>query len=210
VFPETVFNAPASHLATYLGSKDINYTLIGDPGTFLQGLAVAADWLEDQRVDAALLVGAEEIDWLVSGAQHLFDPEVIVSEGAGSLLLQRAEDAQEGIGLEALTQPVLFSTSAQRIAAAQAVRQAIGGDPKSTLLVDSLTGGSLTDRAESAAWSDWEGPRGSIKRLLGESFAAGSAWQCVLAVDALAQGKQESAVVSVVGCNQQAIAARFG
>ena len=45
VFPETVFNAPASHLAALLGTTAINYTLVGDPGTFLQGIALAADWL---------------------------------------------------------------------------------------------------------------------------------------------------------------------
>src|SRR5450759_3730757 len=47
VFPETVFNAPASHLAALLGTTAINYTLVGDPGIFLNGLALAADWLLD-------------------------------------------------------------------------------------------------------------------------------------------------------------------
>jgi len=40
IFPETVFNSSASHLAAYLGSAGVNYTLVGDAGTFLQGLAV--------------------------------------------------------------------------------------------------------------------------------------------------------------------------
>ncbi len=37
IFPETVFNAPASHLAAFLGTTAINYTLVGDEGTFLAG-----------------------------------------------------------------------------------------------------------------------------------------------------------------------------
>src|SRR5262245_2945841 len=45
VFPETVFNAPSSHLAAVLGTTAINYTLVGDPGTFLQGIALGAQWL---------------------------------------------------------------------------------------------------------------------------------------------------------------------
>src|SRR5438067_6740704 len=45
IFPETVFNAPASHLASVLGTTGINYTIVGDPSTVLQGLALAADWL---------------------------------------------------------------------------------------------------------------------------------------------------------------------
>ena len=38
VFPETVFNAPASHLAAILGSTGINYTMVGDPGRFRAGI----------------------------------------------------------------------------------------------------------------------------------------------------------------------------
>jgi hypothetical protein len=45
--------------------------------------------------------------------------------------------------------------------------------------------------------------------MLGEGFVAAAAWQCVAAVDALARQLYQSAYVSVVGCNQQAIAARF-
>src|SRR4029079_3700582 len=63
VFPETVFNAPSSHLATLLGTTAINYTLVGDPGAYLQGVALGADWLQRGRVDGCLVVGAEEIDW---------------------------------------------------------------------------------------------------------------------------------------------------
>src|SRR5207237_6501166 len=59
VFPETVFNAPASHIAALLGTTAITYTLVGDPGTFLHGLALAADWLLSQRVDGCLVVGTE-------------------------------------------------------------------------------------------------------------------------------------------------------
>ena len=72
VFPETVFNAPASHIAAMIGTPDLNYTLVGDPGTFLQGLALAANWLLEDRVDACLVAGGEECDWLTSTAFHLF------------------------------------------------------------------------------------------------------------------------------------------
>src|SRR2546430_7162551 len=67
VFPETVFNAPASHLGALLGTTAINYTLVGDPSIFLQGLALAADWLEAGRVDGCLIIGAVEVEWLGPG-----------------------------------------------------------------------------------------------------------------------------------------------
>ena len=39
IFPETVFNAPASHISAVIGTSAANYTLIGDSGVYLQGLA---------------------------------------------------------------------------------------------------------------------------------------------------------------------------
>lgn len=101
VFPETVFNAPASHLAALLGTTAINYTLVGDPGTFLQGLALGADWLLDDRVNACLVIGAEEIDWLTADAYRLFARKIVLSDGAGALYLRRSEQpaptpSQEG------------------------------------------------------------------------------------------------------------------
>ncbi len=72
LFPETVFNAPASHLSALLESSCVNYTLVGDPGTFLQALALAAGWLSDGRVDSCLVVGAEELDWLTADAYRRF------------------------------------------------------------------------------------------------------------------------------------------
>jgi len=32
--------------------------LVGDPGTFLQGLALGSEWLLDERVEACLVIGA--------------------------------------------------------------------------------------------------------------------------------------------------------
>ncbi len=38
---------------------------------------------------------------------------------------------------------------------------------------------------------------------------AASAWQCVVAIDLLARKRCQAGLVSVAGCNQQAIGARF-
>ena len=89
VFPETVFNAPASHIAALLGASALNYTLVGDSGTFLQGLALAANWLLSDRVDACLVAGGEECDWLTASAFHLFSRSLVLSDGAGALYLKK-------------------------------------------------------------------------------------------------------------------------
>ena len=93
VFPETVFNAPGSHLAAVLGNTAINYTLVGDPGTFLQGLALGAQWLSHESIDGCAVVGAEEMDWLTADAFRLFNQKVILSDGAGAV---RSEERRVG------------------------------------------------------------------------------------------------------------------
>lgn len=209
VFPETVFNAPASHLGALLGSRAPNYTLVGDPGTFLQGLGLAADWLISGQVDGCLVVGAEELDHLVAQAFELFEPEALVSEGSGALYLE-TQGAPGAVELEAITNAHLFFNRSERTAAAAAARTEAGPDGQDSLLCDGAQGTPRLDRDEAAAWKDWRGSRLSPKRTCGEGFMAAAAWQCVAAVDALMEGLHRTAVVSVVGCNQQAIAARFG
>src|SRR5436189_1840801 len=114
VFPETVFNAPASHLAALLGTTAINYTLVGDPGAFLQGLALAADWLLSERVEACVVIGAEEMDWLTSDAYRLFNRRAVLSDGAGALYLKRRANQVPAVELREVTQAHLFSNRQTR------------------------------------------------------------------------------------------------
>ena len=85
LFPETVFSAPASHVASLLGNAPLVYTLLGDPASFLQGLALGAEWLEEKRVDACLVIGAEETNWLRADALWHLDHRAIISGGAGAV-----------------------------------------------------------------------------------------------------------------------------
>jgi hypothetical protein len=209
IFPETVFNAPASHLAALLGTNAINYTLVGDPGTFLQGVALAANWLLQKRVDGCLVIGAEELDWLVTEAFCLFDQTGIVSEGAGALYLARESERTGGLQLQAVTSPQVFSPQLSRAQAALRVRAELNGSGPDALLCDSCQGVPRLDRDETPGWRDWKGQRLSPKMICGEAFMAAAAWQCVAAVDALARGACSSATVSIVGSNEQAIAAEF-
>jgi 3-oxoacyl-(acyl-carrier-protein) synthase len=209
VFPETVFNAPASHLGALLGTRLINYTLVGDPGTFLLGLATAADWLEAARVDACLVIGAEELDWLTADAFRLFDRRILVSAGAGALLLTPSSPAADGVELRAVTDAHSFTVTQPPGVAARRMRAQLPAAQPAHLLVDGRQGSARFDAAEAAAWKDWSGARVSPKYALGEGLAAASAWQCVAAVDALQQRRFTAASVSVVGCNQQAVGAQF-
>ena len=208
VFPETVFNAPSSHLAALLGTSEINYTLVGDPGTFVQGLALAAQWLEEEQVEGCLVVGAEETDWTTADAFRLFSRRVVLAEGAGALYLRR-EPAEGAVELQCVTSPRLFFDATTRAKAAIEVRKDFARGGPEELLCDGQQDAEKFDAAERAAWSDWIGARISPKRTLGEGLMAAAAWQCVAALDRMALGHYRAANISVVGCNQQAIGARF-
>lgn len=204
VFPETVFNAPASHISAYLGSTAINYTLVGDSGTFLIGLATAANWLMDGKVDECLVVGTEEIDWLTSDAVRLFDRRQILSEGAGAVLLRKFGSVE----LSAITDEHLYVGSTKN-AALQKMRAELPISASSALLADSTSGDAGISAEESALWRDWAGPRISPKRILGEGLMASAAWQMVAAADTLTNGSAKEAFVSIAGFHQHAVGAHL-
>lgn len=205
VFPETVYAAPASHVAALLENVALAYSLVGDPSSFLQGVALGAEWLTEHRVDTCLVIGAEEINWIVADALAHLDRDLIVTAGAGALCLCRDSKLSAGVELAAITDSHPFSARHTRQQAAVAMRGQLGPGAPAEL----LSTGLRTDTAEEAAWRDWNGPRVSPKRILGEGLMAAAAWQCVVACDAVASGRFSAANVSLVGSNQQAIGARF-
>jgi len=69
LFPETVYNAAASHLAALLGINERCYTLVGDSSVGLSALHFATELLAVQPdLDRCLVVGVEEVDWLLADA----------------------------------------------------------------------------------------------------------------------------------------------
>jgi hypothetical protein len=211
LFPETVFNAPASHIAALLGGQPRATTLIGDTGMFLQGLALGAHWLQERKVDRCIIVGAEEINWLLADATWNFDHGDILAGGAGALVLQRCPDVASGVVLETVTDAFTYSARLSRLQAASYMRRDLTDRCHSDheLLVEGTRNRPRQDAAETAVWRDWPGRRLRPKMLLGEGLMAASAWQCVLACDALVRESCPAANVSIVGCNQQAIGTRI-
>jgi hypothetical protein len=209
LFPETVFNAPASHLAAYLNSNGTGYTLVGDDGTFLQGLALAADWLLDDRADGVVVVGAEEMDWVVTEAIRLFKHDAIHSAGAGAIYLRKERPPATVVELAGITDSFSFTQNQSRAEAARKMRAQLPSCGPAELLCMSAQPNPLAAAAENMAWQDWSGRRLAPKSILGEGFTASAAWQCVAASNAIASGQFSAVNVSIVGANQQAIGARF-
>jgi len=209
LFPETVFAAPASHIAALLGDAPLVSTLIGDPASFLQGLSLGVQWLEENRVDACLVIGAEENNWLLADALWHFEHSAVLSSGAGAVCLSLDPALSIGVELGLITDVHSYLASTSRARAAQAMRKQLPAGSTVELLCDGLSDSPRTDAAERAAWLDWTGPRISQRRILGEGLMAAAAWQCVAACDAVAGRRFEAANLSLVGCNQQAVGARF-
>ncbi|HUA38510.1 MAG TPA: hypothetical protein VMA35_08990 [Candidatus Sulfopaludibacter sp.] len=233
LFPETVFAAPASHLAAVLGNISLASSLVGDPAAFLQGVALGAQWLEENRVDACVIIGAEEINWILADALWHLERPAILTAGAGALCLCREPEWSTGVELAAITDAHTWSSRKNRTQAACAMREQLSQSVflkpgraerplgpaaqqrrpatarDSELLCDGIGSSPRVDAAEFAAWRDWTGPRLSPKRILGEGLMAAAAWQCVAACDAIAGGSFAAAHVALIGPNQQAMGARF-
>lgn len=209
LFPETVYAAPASHVAALLGNVTLACSIVGDPGSFLQGICLGVQWLEENSVDACLIIGAEETNWILADALRHLDRKAILTSGAGALCLRRKSAGPGSVELAAITDAHTYSVRSSRPQAAQAMRGQLNAGNREELLCDGLADNTRMDAPELEAWNDWPGERLSPKRILGDGLMASAAWQCVAACDGLAGGRFAAANVSVVGSNQQAIGARF-
>lgn len=209
LFPETVFAAPASHVAALLGKTPLVHTVLGDPACFLQGLHIGIQWLEEKRVDSCLVIGTEETNWLLADGLWHFEHSTVISGGAGAVCLSLDPTTSLPVELRAITDAHTYTTRKSRACAARAMREQLPPGSATELLCDGLSGSQRADAPELAAWHGWAGARLSPKRILGEGLMAAAAWQCVAACDAVARGRYPAANVSLVGCNQQAVGARF-
>jgi hypothetical protein len=198
LFPETVYNAPASHLAAALGIDGASYTLVGDNAVGISALHLGTQLLALGECDRAVVVGCEEIDWIVCEAFHEWRLAATpLAEGGSAIVLEK-----QG--------PLVVETRAgtsfsSRREATDALRHAVG-DWKSDFIVSGANG-TFIDRVESSALPTdvrWLYP----KRQLGEAPGASALWQTTLAALNVRADTTPDALVPVVGFNQQASCAR--
>jgi hypothetical protein len=192
-----------------------DYTLVGDPGSYLQSWVIANDWLEQNLVDGCVIIGAEEADWLTADAFRLFTRQMIIAEGAGAVYVRRGATAEGGRAqLAAVSDARLYITRIDRDAAVRAAaheaQQHVGpADGAGALLCDGQQGVPWLDRSEQDAWKQWPGPRVSPRRILGEGLMAAAAWQCIAALDRIERGLERRAVVQISGLNEHVMWAEF-
>jgi len=204
IFPETVFNAPASHIASFLGIDGVVSTLVGSSNAIVEALDTAAFWIRSGIVEECLIIAAEECDWLSAEALTYYHPKLIASEGAGALLLSAKSNGPQ---VREVIGPHCYTSWDERAAllpdlAAQTRAKLTGA----AILIDDCCGIGRIDRAEQAAWSGahWQTVR-SPKLILGESMGASSALQLVLGT-LEARDTHQPVVVSMPGANTAAYA----
>lgn len=200
LFPETVFNAPASHLAAIIGITGATYTLVGDSAVGVLAIRMAEDLMANEALDYCLVVGAEEIDWLLCDAYRkwrllrLVPPVepfanvaqgMILSEGAGAVLLGR-----EGPIKIEKTDPGGYYR--KRAEAEQMLKAILSNlvDNKVDIVIAGANG-TFIDRAECGAISQ-AAPDGFVytaKPALGESVGAAGLWQTIVGAKALLEAE---------------------
>ena len=200
LFPETVFNAPASHLAAILGATGTTYTVVGDGAVGLLAIKMAEDVMTDESLDYCLVVGTEEVDWLLCDAYRRWrllrsapplEPfgkqkrGMILSEGAGAILLARdgpitIERAHPG------------GSYRKREEAKQILMQMLRdlGQPEIDFVISSANG-TFIDQAEQRALEQVlpDAIAYTAKPALGESVGASGLWQVILGAQGLHHGE---------------------
>lgn len=205
IFPETVYNAPASHIAAALGADGPVSTLIGESSAIAEAVLLAQLWLEQGSVDHCLVIGAEEADWLGAEATSYYHPDFIAGEGAAALLL--GADAGSGVRLRRVLSAA-FSSEAERSVQLVDLARALADASPSAALVDGLSGIAVLDGPEVAALAGMESEdkeRLHPRAVLGETMGAAGALQLALAAALAEEGGAASVLLPGSLCGAHAL-----
>ena len=191
LFPETVANAPASHVAAVLGLTGPNATLLGDAAVAHNAIAMARDFLEWKVADRVLVVAAHEHTALMGEGYARFRRlfrGIVWSEGSAALLLER-EEGREGTIVH-VDRGFPYRKRSEIPALFDAALKALPGTPR----VVSVSGREPPGFAATES-------RVAIKDALGEAFCAAALWQIIFGLRATPP--RELLLSTCVGLNEQ-------
>ena len=221
LFPETVYNAPASHLAAMIGVDGATYTVVGDGTVGLQALHLGTQLLATGEADHVLVVGAEELDWILLEAHRVWrllarggnarphsrpHTGALLAEGAAAVLLSR-EAGRATVHVEE------GSTCFSRKDAPEAMSEAVGRFSSFAPVDVIVSGGNGTWVDDAIAFAvERHFPKTRLTQItpkahVGEAIGAGALLQVAMAVDAVEHLDARRALVAAMGWNQQAAAA---
>ena len=212
LFPETVHNAPASHIAAALGLTGHGLTLVGDAATGLIACSVASQWLQTNICDLVFVVGAEEIDsiscagYATARLAHTISSQkpkngAIFSSGASALLLAPAEAQKPQIQFLGAKSFSHYSQGIERLS--QLLDVALTQFTPNWVL--SSDAGNWVGRGEVRLLQKKipHAQHLAIKKNLGESFTVATLWQIIAANQLLTKHPESSVMISAFGYNGQ-------
>jgi 3-oxoacyl-(acyl-carrier-protein) synthase len=209
LFPETVYNAPASHIAACLGLQGEVLTLVGDAAASLAAIRTGCELLASGEADFCLVAAAQEIDWITCEAyvrwRLIRDDSSnrlsMFSEGAAAIVLARESDS--------------CRVSATHSGFSCATEKNIEGH-LDAVLEDLLQGANIGLSVSSASGTRLDIvekhclarrlPTARVlapKSVLGESLACSTMQQVIAGVLALRESGGGSALVTAIGYNRQ-------
>jgi 3-oxoacyl-(acyl-carrier-protein) synthase len=199
LFPETVYNAPASHLAALLKADGRDYTLVGDSSVGLSALHFAAQLLAiDPALTFCVVVGVEEADWVLADGFATWRMAsnrssfpvfglrqgTILAESAAAVVLSRSGPVR----LAATTAGLPFFSQKQAPAALAELVARVGDGHKPAGILASANS-TFADRVEETVFGSGSVPVYGHKPAIGDSLGASAILQVVLAKFALEQQK---------------------
>jgi len=193
LFPETVYNAPASHVAAILGIDGSVLTVVGDETAGLDALNTAIDLIRSGDADQCLVVASQEVDWIAcdgyrrwglassggTGAPILSEGSVAMVIGParpGDVLIEKI-GISGGPGLDKMSRDLAGDVPPDVVVSSDAVPEKSGG-PR----------------------ADFPGVRVSApKTLAGEAFAVSTFLQLACATQEIREARTRRVLVTVAG-----------
>lgn len=191
LFPETVYNAPASHVAAVLGIDGSVLTMVGDEMAGLDAFATAIDLIRSGDADQCLVVASQEVDWIACDGYRRWGlassgDAPVLSEGAVAMVIGAARTGDVVIGK---IDPGSRASGCSRL---EKLSRALAGDVPPDLLITTLP--------EKSGGSAFPGVRvSSPKSLVGEAFAVSTLLQFACARQEIRDGRVRNVLVFVTG-----------
>lgn len=208
LFPETVYNAPASHIAARLGLDAEVLTLVGDAAAGLSAVQTGCELLAAGEADFCLVVAAQELDWITCEAygrwgliQNGRNGASLFSEGAAAIVLARESD-----GCRVCAAHLGYSYPTEDCAEMRldAILEELLHGSRITLAV-SCASGTRLDLAEKHCLARHLSTATILtpKSVLGESLACSTMQQIVTGALALDESGAGTALITTIGYNRQ-------
>jgi 3-oxoacyl-[acyl-carrier-protein] synthase III len=216
LFPETVYNAPASHVAAALGLAGPVVSLVGDSAVAMEACMLAGQILHAGTARRVLVLAAEELDAIaVAGyasagiaASDSGGKGTIFSEGAAALLLEAEPRDRNQSAPEFVLSASRGRCFRSPLQAARRFRELLSGSStQATVIVGSCSGGGPGRMEDTLLKRIF--PRADVlfpRLFLGDALTAASLWQIILAREILCvenRDDQAVALCPVIGHNGQ-------